>query len=53
MDYRWIRDLIFKGVFGSEPNKKVLASFLNKLLGYEGENQIVDLAIENPFVMRM
>ena len=51
MDYRWIRDLIFKGVFGSEPNKKVLAAFLNKLLGYENENQIIELTIENPFVM--
>ena len=51
MDYRWIRDLVFKGVFGSEPNKKVLAAFLNKLLGYEEDHQIVDLTILNPFVM--
>ena len=38
----------FKRVFGSEGSKPVLISFLNAILDYHGEHQIVDLTIVDP-----
>ncbi|MDD3880566.1 MAG: Rpn family recombination-promoting nuclease/putative transposase, partial [Syntrophomonas sp.] len=43
-------DLAFKKVFGSQENKSILLSFLNAVLSWTGEQQIVDLKILNPYL---
>ncbi len=43
-------DLAFKKVFGSQENKSILLSFLNAVLNWTGEQQIVDVKILNPYL---
>ncbi|MDD3880606.1 MAG: Rpn family recombination-promoting nuclease/putative transposase [Syntrophomonas sp.] len=43
-------DLVFKKVFGSQENKTILLSFLNAVLNWTGEQQIVDVKILNPYL---
>jgi predicted transposase/invertase (TIGR01784 family) len=43
-------DVVFKQIFGSEKNKPVLISFLNAVLGWTGERQIVEVEILNPYL---
>lgn len=41
-------DLLFKIVFGSKGNEKLLALMLNALLKYKGKQEIKELEIINP-----
>ena len=43
-------DVVFKRVFGAEENKSILISFLNAVLGWSGERQIVAVEILNPYL---
>jgi predicted transposase/invertase (TIGR01784 family) len=43
-------DFAFKKIFGSEDGKDVLISFLESLLGLEGERCIAELTILDPFL---
>ncbi|MBF0583324.1 MAG: Rpn family recombination-promoting nuclease/putative transposase [Magnetococcales bacterium] len=43
-------DFAFKKIFGSESAKDVLVSFLESLLGLEGERRIAELTILDPFL---
>ncbi len=43
-------DFAFKKIFGSESAKDVLVSFLESLLGLEGDRRIADLTILDPFL---
>ncbi len=43
-------DLAFKKVFGSQENKTILLSFLNAVLNWTGEQQIIDVKILNPYL---
>ncbi|MBF0097391.1 MAG: Rpn family recombination-promoting nuclease/putative transposase [Magnetococcales bacterium] len=43
-------DFAFKKIFGSESAKEVLVSFLESLLGLEGERCIAELTILDPFL---
>ncbi|MEO5372544.1 MAG: Rpn family recombination-promoting nuclease/putative transposase, partial [Magnetococcus sp. DMHC-1] len=43
-------DYAFKKIFGSEDAKDVLISFLESLLGLDGDRRIVELAILDPFL---
>ncbi len=43
-------DFAFKKIFGSESTKEVLASFLESLLGLEGERRIAELTLLDPFL---
>ncbi|MBF0161562.1 MAG: Rpn family recombination-promoting nuclease/putative transposase [Magnetococcales bacterium] len=43
-------DFAFKKIFGSESAKDVLASFLESLLGLEGDRRIAELTILDPFL---
>ncbi len=42
-------DLAFKKIFGNEKKKNILISFLNAILGFEGEHQIEEVEILNPY----
>jgi predicted transposase/invertase (TIGR01784 family) len=42
-------DYAFKKVFGSEQSKEILISFLNSILDFESNRQIVDLDILDPY----
>ncbi len=42
-------DFAFKKIFGSEDAKDILISFLESLLGLEGERRIAELTILDPF----
>ncbi|KJR42352.1 hypothetical protein MCHI_001763 [Candidatus Magnetoovum chiemensis] len=42
-------DIAFKKVFGNENKKEILISFINAVLGLEGEKKIADLTILNPY----
>ncbi|MCS7073634.1 MAG: Rpn family recombination-promoting nuclease/putative transposase [Bacteroidia bacterium] len=42
-------DIAFRKIFGNEAKKIILISFLNAILAFEGEHQIVDIRIVNPF----
>ena len=44
-------DLAFRKIFGSEDKKEVLISFLNAVLGFEGDDRIVDVVLQNPFLL--
>lgn len=41
-------DVAFKKIFGNEEKKEILISFLNAVLGLEGENEIDDLEMLTP-----
>ena len=43
-------DVVFKQIFGSAKNKPVLISFLNAVLGWTGDHQIVAVEILNPYL---
>ncbi|MBF0626229.1 MAG: Rpn family recombination-promoting nuclease/putative transposase, partial [Magnetococcales bacterium] len=43
-------DFAFKKIFGSEDAKDILISFLESLLGLEGERRIAGLTILDPFL---
>lgn len=42
-------DVAFKKIFGNEDHKEILISFLNAVLGLEGDKEIVDIEILNPY----
>ena len=42
-------DYAFKKVFGSDKSKKILISFLNAVIDFEGDKKIVDLTIVDPY----
>jgi predicted transposase/invertase (TIGR01784 family) len=42
-------DIAFRKIFGNEQKKVILISFLNAVLGLEGEAKIVDVEIVNPY----
>ncbi|HIJ82765.1 MAG: hypothetical protein HW380_1877 [Magnetococcales bacterium] len=43
-------DFAFKKIFGSEDAKDILVSFLESLLGLDGDRRIVELTILDPFL---
>ncbi len=43
-----LNDILFKIVFGAQNSEPVLTALLNALLGFENEQKIVTLTIENP-----
>ena len=43
-DYNPMNDYLFKFVFGREERKRVTLSFLNAVLGREGEDELTDIA---------
>ena len=42
-------DIAFKKVFGSENHKNILISFLNAVLDFKGDREIVEVEILNPY----
>lgn len=42
-------DIAFKKIFGDANKKEILISFLNAVLGFEGNKVIKDVAIANPY----
>ena len=42
-------DIAFRKIFGNENKKVILISFLNAVLGLEGENRIKAITIANPY----
>ena len=42
-------DFAFKKIFGSEESKDILISFLNAILELEGQQEIIDLTILDPY----
>ncbi|RUM55322.1 MAG: transposase [Nautilia sp.] len=42
-------DLAFKKIFGNEKHKNILISFLNTVLDFKGEKEIVDVKLVNPY----
>ncbi len=42
-------DLAFKKIFGNEQKKNILISFLNAVLDFNGDKEIVDVEILNPY----
>ncbi|WP_448529112.1 Rpn family recombination-promoting nuclease/putative transposase [Raineya sp.] len=42
-------DIAFRKIFGNENKKQILISFLNAILGLEGERKIADVQILNPY----
>lgn len=43
-------DVVFKQIFGAEKNKPILISFLNAVLDWSGDRQIVEVDILNPYL---
>lgn len=43
-------DVVFKQIFGAEKNKPILISFLNAVLDWTGDRQIVAVEILNPYL---
>lgn len=43
-------DFAFRKIFGSEDAKEILISFLESLMGLEGEKRIRDIVISNPLL---
>lgn len=43
-------DVVFKQIFGAEKNKTILISFLNAVLDWNGDHQIVEVDILNPYL---
>jgi len=48
--YSIINDIIFKIVFAKDENKRILMALLNAILGYGGQDAIVDITILNPSI---
>ncbi len=46
-----LNDIMFKIIFATEGNERLLCRLLNALLEYEGNDTIVELKIINPFVL--
>jgi len=44
-------DVAFKKIFGSEDTKDILISFLESLMGLEGEKRIKDITILDPYLL--
>jgi len=42
-------DLAFKKIFGNEKHKNILISFLNAVLDFKGDREIVDVKLVNPY----
>ncbi len=42
-------DVAFRKIFGNENKKIILISFLNAVLGLEGQNRVKELSLLNPF----
>ena len=42
-------DVAFRKIFGNEQKKVILISFLNAVLGFEGQNRVKDVTLLNPF----
>ncbi|MEA3228882.1 MAG: Rpn family recombination-promoting nuclease/putative transposase, partial [Campylobacterota bacterium] len=42
-------DIAFKKIFGDETKKEILISFLNAVLDFKDEKEIVDIKIVNPY----
>ena len=42
-------DIAFKKIFGNENQKEILISFLNAVLNFTGDKEIVDIEILNPY----
>ena len=42
--YNPLNDYLFKFVFGREERKRITLSFLNAVLGREGEDELTDIA---------
>jgi len=42
-------DLAFKKIFGNEKHKNILISFLNAVLDFKGDREIVDVELVNPY----
>ena len=42
-DFNALNDLLFKFLFGNKENKEITFSFINAVLGLEGESAFVDL----------
>ena len=43
-----MNDVIFKIVFGTQPNEPILRALLNALLGLSGDQRLIELQILNP-----
>lgn len=50
MTYSIINDIIFKIVFAKDENKRILMALLNAILGYGGQDAIVEITIMNPSI---
>jgi len=48
--YSIINDIIFKIVFAKDENKRILMALLNVILGYGGQDAIVEITIMNPSI---
>ena len=42
-------DVAFRKIFGNEAKKVILISFLNSVLGLEGDRKIIELYFRNTF----
>ena len=42
-------DLAFKKIFGNENHKNILISFLNAVLDFKDEKEIVEVSLVNPY----
>ena len=42
-------DVAFRKIFGNENKKVILISFLNAVLGLEGQNRVKEVTLLNPF----
>ena len=42
-------DVAFRKIFSNENKKEIIISFLNAVLKFPPERQIIDISIENPF----
>ncbi len=42
-------DLAFKKIFGDESKKEILISLLNAVLGFTGDDEVVDITLANPY----
>lgn len=43
-------DVVFKQIFGAEKNKPILISFLNAVLEWSGDRQVVEVDLLNPYL---
>jgi len=50
--YRVVNDYVFKAIYGSSQDTKLLINLLNAILENNNEEQIKDLEILNPFSLQ-